>query len=53
MKSQINLITGDSAHEMKKQLTLDDERIRQMLDIFPQSAAKTGMASHQLSLLRP
>lgn len=33
MKSYINPITGDSAIEMKKYLTLDDERIRKMLDI--------------------
>lgn len=33
MKSHINPITGDSAHEMKKHLALDDQRIRKMLDI--------------------
>ncbi len=33
MKSHINPITGNSALEMKKHLTLDDERIRKMLDI--------------------
>ncbi|MDY0343924.1 MAG: PAS domain-containing protein [Lentimicrobium sp.] len=33
MKSYINPITGDSALEMKKHLTLDDDRIRKMLNI--------------------
>lgn len=33
MKNHSNPIKGDSAHEMKKHLTLDDERTRKMLDI--------------------
>lgn len=43
MRSFINPITRDSALEMKKHLTLDDERIRKMLDI------KLKVFNHELT----